>query len=339
MQTRPSPTFNHPKTTAPARRAVDIWVLVFPDFLLLDATGPAQVFSTANDDARDASLPAPYRIHLISKDGGAVASSSGVTVLTEPIPRRSLAGATLIISGGRGCDQAINDAATIRWIARAYKTLGRCCSVCSGAFMLAQAGLLDNRRAVTHWQDVKQLRQQYPAVQVHENAIYLKDGTLYTSAGITAGIDLSLSLVEEDLGRAAALSVAKRLVVFLKRPGGQRQFSSELLAQSNEEGLAGQLTQWLKPRLKQQIDVEQMAAAFALSVRSLHRKLRLETDTTPAQLLTLMRVEAACALLERAGMSIKQVASRTGFGSEYNLRRAFAAHLGVVPSEYQSRFG
>lgn len=324
----------------PAPRPVtDIWVLVFPDFLLLDATGPVQVFSTANDDARDAGLPAPYRIHLISQAGGTVASSSGVAVLTAPLPRRGLVGATLIVSGGRGCERAPGDASAVRWISRAYRTLGRCCAVCNGAFLLAQAGLLDQRRAVTHWQDAEQLRRRYPAVLVQDDAIHLKDGKVYTSAGISAGIDLALSLVEEDLGRRAALSVAKRLVVFLKRPGGQRQFSSELLAQSNDEGLAGQLTRWLKPRLKQQVEVAQMAEALALSVRSLHRKLRLETGASPAQFLARMRVEAACTLLERADRSIKQVAHQAGFGSEYNLRRAFAAHLGVVPSEYRSRFG
>ena len=344
---RPPPTTRtrSAKSAAPAapatpgRKAVDIWVLVYPDFLLLDATGPVQVFSSANDDACDANLPQPYRIHLVSKGGGAVSSSSGVAVLTRPLPRSLRADATLIVSGGRGCGVASVDAVTVRWIARACAVARRCCSVCTGAFLLAQAGLLDHRRAVTHWQDVQLFRQQYPAVLVHDDAIYMKDGSLYTSAGITAGIDLSLSLVEEDLGRLAAVSVAKRLVVFLKRPGGQRQYSSELLAQASDSGVAGELVQWLKPRLQQTLGVEEMAAAMAVSVRSLHRKLRLETDASPAQFLVRMRLDAACALLERADLSIKQVARQTGFGSEYNLRRAFAAHLGVVPTEYRSRFG
>ncbi|MES2947698.1 MAG: helix-turn-helix domain-containing protein [Pseudomonadota bacterium] len=320
-------------------KVVDIWVLVYPDFLLLDATGPVQVFSSANDDARDAKLPQPYRIHLVSKGGGAVTSSSGVAVLTRLLPRSLRPEATLIVSGGRGCGQASADAATVRWIARAFTVVQRCCSVCTGAFMLAEAGLLDHKKAVTHWQDVHVFKQQYPAVLMHDDAIYMKDGTLYTSAGITAGIDLSLSLVEEDLGRPAALSVAKRLVVFLKRPGGQRQYSSELLAQASEEGVTGALTRWLTPRLKQTVGVEQMAAAVALSVRSLHRKLRLEAGASPAQFLMRMRLDSACALLEHASLSIKQVAHQTGFGSEYNLRRAFAAHLGVVPTEYRARFG
>ena len=323
----------------PPKTPVYIWVLIYPDFLLLDATGPVQVFSTANDDARDAGSPEPYRIALISREGGAVRSCSGVSVLTHKLPRGALSGATLIIAGGRGCEKVLADAPSIRWVAKVQQTLARCCSVCTGAFVLAQAGLLDNRHAVTHWQDADSLQQRYPAVQVQDDAIYVKDGSLYTSAGITAGIDLSLSLVEEDLGRQVAQRVAKRLVVFLKRPGGQRQYSSELLAQASDQGITAVLTLWLKPRLKHVIGVEQMAEGLALTVRTLHRKLRQETGASPAQFLTRMRLDAACALLERANVSIKQVARQTGFGSEYNLRRAFAAHLGVVPTEYRARFG
>lgn len=341
--------------TAPARAiggagtAIDIWVLAFPGFLLLDASGPIQVFSSANDEARDANLPPPYRIHLITPGGGAVTSSAGISMLAGPLPRRSLAGATLIVAGGQDLypmpDVAPADAtampcdAVLRWIARASEGLTRCCAVCTGAFVLARAGLLDQRRAVTHWQDVAHLRAQHPAVLVQDDAIYVRDGKFYTSAGISAGMDLALSLVEEDLGHATALAVAKRLVLFLKRPGGQRQFSAELLAQAQPQGVSAQLTAWLRPRLRQQIDIEQMAAACALSVRTLHRKLRQEADLTPAQLLARLRMELACGLLERRGMTVKQAARQSGYGTEYNLRRAFAAQLGVLPSEYQSRFG
>lgn len=327
---------------APARDPIHVWVLVFPNFLLLDATGPIQVFSSANDEARDAGLPLPYRIHLIAPGGGAVMSSSGVSVLTTPLPRRALDDATLIVAGGRMQDlpstTTTGERATLRWVASASAAVARCCAVCTGSFLLARAGLLDGRRAVTHWQEVAQLRSEHPLVQVQDDAIYVRDGRFYTSAGISAGMDLALSLVEEDLGRAAALSVAKRMVLFLKRPGGQRQFSSELLAQSAPEGVTGQLTAWLRPRLKQEVDVEQMAAACALSVRTLHRKLKQESDVTPAQLMARMRMELACSLLEQQGISVKQAARQSGYGSEYNLRRAFAAQLGVLPSDYQARF-
>lgn len=318
-----------------------IWVLVLPGFVLLDATGPIQVFSTANQEARDAGRAAPYEINLISPAGGLVASNAGISLLTAPLPRRSLAGATLIVSGGSRLEQAatIVAPAVLRWIARAAASLARCCAVCTGAFALARAGLLEQRRAVTHWRDLDQLRRQFPTVRVQDDAIYVKDGSVYTSAGIAAGIDLALSLVEEDLGHAAALDVAKCLVVFLKRPGGQRQFSCELLAQAAPHGLHGRLTHWLRERLAQPIDVRQMAAAHAVSVRTLHRQLQRDGGVAPAQLLLRLRMECACSLLERREISVKQVARQAGFGSQYNLRRAFAAQLGVTPGAYRARFG
>ncbi|WP_338766252.1 helix-turn-helix domain-containing protein [Massilia sp. METH4] len=325
------------------RRPIDIWLLVFPGFLLLDATGPIQVFASANDEARDAGLPEPYRIHLVAHGGGAIASSAGVAMLAAPLPRRALAGGTLVVAGGGGA--ALPSAATadgeavLRWVAGASANVARCCSVCTGAFVLARAGLLDGRRAVTHWQDVDALRAEHPSIDVQDDAIHVRDGKFRTSAGISAGMDLALSLVEEDLGRAAALAVARRMVLFLKRPGGQRQFSAELLAQAVPEGVTGQLTAWLRPRLAKELDVEQMAAACALSVRTLHRRLRQEADVTPAQLLARLRLEAACQLLERPRMTVKEAARRSGHGSEYNLRRAFTQRLGVLPGDYRARFG
>ncbi|NHZ42812.1 GlxA family transcriptional regulator [Massilia aquatica] len=321
---------------------IDIWLLVFPDFLLLDATGPVQVFSSANDEARDAGLAPPYRLHLVAAGGGAVASSSGVSLLTSPLPDPDLHGATLIVSGGRiealpAAAQA-NGSATLAWVADAGATVARCCSVCTGSFVLARAGLLDSELVVTHWADVAALRAEHPCLSVLDDALHVRDGKFYTSAGISAGMDLALSLVEEDLGRAAALAVAKRMVLFLKRPGGQRQFSSELLAQSQAQGVSAQLTAWLRPRLAQSLDIGQMASACALSVRSLYRKLREEAGLTPAQLLARLRLEVACMLLEQPGMMVKQVARESGHGTQYNLRRAFAAQLGVLPSEYKARF-
>jgi len=317
-------------------------MLVFPGFLLLDATGPIQVFASANDEARDAGLAPPYRIHLVAHGGGAIASSAGVAVVAASLPRRGIAGGTLIVAGGGGADLPSPATPTgrtvLRWVARASDPAARCCAVCTGAFVLARAGLLDGRRAVTHWQDVAALREQHPAIHVQDDAIHVRDGKFRTSAGISAGMDLALSLVEEDLGRPAALAVARRMVLFLKRPGGQRQFSAELLAQSHAEGVSGQLIAWLRPRLHLPVDVAQMATACALSERTLHRKLRAEADVTPAQLLARLRMELACQLLERPGMTVKAAARKSGHGSEYNLRRAFMLRLGVLPSEYQARF-
>ncbi|WP_198120304.1 GlxA family transcriptional regulator [Massilia rhizosphaerae] len=322
--------------------AIDVWLLVFPNFLLLDATGPIQVFSTANDEARDAGLPLPYRIHLVAVRGGAVVSSSGVNLVADPLPSQNLAGATVIVAGGRvedlpSCGHP-DERAMLDWVRQAGNAAARCCAVCTGSFVLARAGLLAGRRAVTHWADIAALRSEHPSLLVQNDALHVRDGKFYTSAGISAGMDLTLSLVEEDLGREVALAVAKRMVLFLKRPGGQRQFSAELLAQSRPRGVAAQLTAWLRPRLAQKIDVGMMAMACTLSVRSLHRKLREEADLTPAQLLARLRMEAACLLLEQPAMTVKQAARESGHGTAYNLRRAFVAQLGVLPRDYQSRF-
>jgi transcriptional regulator GlxA family with amidase domain len=325
-----------------ARDPIDIWVLVFPSFLLLDATGPIQVFSTANDEAHDAGLPPPYRIHVVAARRGPVTSSSGVSLMADPLPGHGLTGATVIVSGGRIeylPSVAQSDGGVILdWVRRAGDAASRCCAVCTGAFVLARADLLDGRRAVTHWADVAALRHNHPSLQVLDDALHVKDGKFHTSAGISAGMDLALDLVEEDLGHEVALAVTRRMVLHLKRPGGQRQFSAELLAQSQPLGISAQLTAWLRPRLAYRVDVAQMATGCALSVRSLHRKLREEAGVTPVQLLTRLRMETACVLLEQPGMTVKQAAHQSGYGTEYNLRRAFAAQLGVLPSEYQSRF-
>lgn len=337
---RPALPSNPPAADNAAAR--EVWLLVFPDFLLLDATGPAQVFSSANDEAHDAGLPARYRIRLLAAGGGAVVSSSGLGVLAEPLPRTGAEGATLIVAGGRVAalpsSATAEGRAVLDWVAQAGAEAARCCSVCTGSFVLARAGLLDGRQAVTHWADVEALRSEQPGLQLLDDALHVRDGKFRTSAGISAGMDLALSLVEEDLGREAALAVAKRMVLFLKRPGGQRQFSSELLAQSPAPGVCAQLTAWLRPRLAQDIGVGEMAGACALSERSLYRKLHEEAGLTPAQLLARLRLERACLLLEQPGTLVKQAARASGYGSEYNLRRAFAAELGVLPSEYQARF-
>ena len=321
-----------------AASPIDVWILVFPNFLLLDATGPAQVFASANDEAVDAGLPPPYRVHIAAPDGGVVASSSGVSLLAEALPAAP-GKATLIVAGGRVRDLPSASSPVLGWIREASSQVTRCCAVCTGAFVLARAGLLEGRRVVTHWQDVEALRAEHPTLQVLDNAIHVRDDKFRTSAGISAGMDLALSLVEEDLGRQRALAVARRLVLFLKRPGGQRQFSAELLAQSQDDGVHARLAAWLRPRLRQEVRVEEMAEACALSVRTLHRRLREEADLTPAQLLGRLRMESACRMLERPGVSVKQAARDCGYGSEYNLRRAFTAQLGVLPSEYQERFG
>ncbi|MET1081382.1 MAG: GlxA family transcriptional regulator [Pseudomonas sp.] len=324
---------------APLSTAVphSVVVVIFPAFQLLDASGPLEVFSAA---ATLQPAPLPYRVRVVSVAGGAVQSGAGLAVLSEPLPEpHSLAGCTLILVGGFGVLPAAAEGSLLRWLVLAAPRASRCCSVCTGAFLLAQAGLLDGRTAVTHWRYAAALRRYYPKVRVLDDALFIKDGPIYSSAGVTAGIDLCLSLVEEDLGRALALRVAKELVVHLKRAGGQRQFSAELLAQTAPEcGLIADLSAWLKSRLQQPLNVELMAQAVAVSPRTLHRRCQAELAMTPAQYLLRLRLEAACRLLEGGTISLKRIALLSGFGSEYNLRRAFVQGLQVTPSEYRLRF-
>lgn len=317
-----------------------ILVLVFPGFLLLDAAGPLQVFAMADEEAAKASLTPRYRLRTVSTDGGLITSSCGLPVQTEALPRPgSLQHATLIVAGGDGTEVAMRDKRLIRWLQAASRHVTRCCSVCTGAFLLAQAGLLNGRRAVTHWQDAPLLRQLFPDVCLLDDAIHVRDGHVHTSAGVTAGIDLCLSLVEADHDRALSLRVAKRLVVPLRRAGGQRQFSAELLAQATpDEGLVGQLLPWLQTRLKRAICVADMAHAMALSERTLHRQLLAQTGQTPARFLSNLRLERACRLLEAGPAPLKRIVRECGFGSEAQLRRCFQQRLGVSPGDYAARF-
>lgn len=332
-------TFNGEKLPNPALPR-DVVVLVFPGFLLLDASGPIQVFATANEEVKARGGRPPYRISVVSSPGGPVVSSAGVAISTAALPRwRNAQRTTLLVAGGPGVEEARQEARVLRWLAAGAARVQRCCSVCTGAFLLAQAGLLNGRRAVTHWKDVAALQRAFAHVRVQDDAIFVRDGSVYTSAGVTAGIDLCLHLLEQDLGREVSLQVARRLVVYLRRPGGQRQFSSELLAQSTAPGgTAQRLIAWLTPRLRQDLSVRDMADALSTSWRTLHRHILQETRSTPAQLLMQLRLEAACRLLQEPRASVKRAAERSGFGSEYNLRRAFSRHLGVTPSEYRERF-
>ncbi|MDG9927646.1 MULTISPECIES: helix-turn-helix domain-containing protein [unclassified Pseudomonas] len=314
----------------------EVLLLVFPGFQLLDVSGPAEVFAAAND-LQGRPL---YRLRLISLEGGLVASSSGLAMHTEPMPvAEMLEGCTLLVSGGLGVHQAMGRGLLAAWLKRVAPCMARCGSVCTGAFLLAQAGLLDGRRAATHWRYAELLQRLFPRVQVEADALFVEEDRLFSSAGVSSGIDLCLALLEADHGRELALQVAKGLVVHLRRSGGQRQFSAELLAQAAAPGgVVEGLVTWLREHLHEALDVERMAAALSLSPRSLHRHCQAELGQTPARLLLQLRLERACRLLENGAPSLKRVAQQTGFASEYNLRRAFLQSLGIAPSDYRARF-
>lgn len=319
-------------------RTKQVRIVVFEDFQLLDAAGPAQVFGSANDES-PAHEPPPYDVCLVSASGGAVKSSSGVVVMTDPLPQcNRLAAATIIIAGGPGARAAEANDQLVRWLRRAAQRAERSCSVCTGAFLLARTGLTEGKRIVTHWRHVEALQKLYPGIQVQADAIFLRSGRVYSSAGVTSGIDLCLSLVEADLGRAAAMKVAKRLVVYMKRPGGQRQFSSELLAQGSASLQFDALIARMRSRTQANWTIEAMAATAGMSARTFQRRFTAALGMTPVRYLNGLRLERACELIERTRISLKEIARRSGFGSEVNMKNAFSRRLGVLPRDYLERF-
>lgn len=313
-------------------------MLVFEDAQLLDIAGPAQVFATAAEIGADRGL-GEYRVVLASPTGGPIRTSSGVSVLTEPI--EALTGEradTLLVVGGAGVPEIAGDAPTIDWLRHAANNARRSCSVCTGAFLLAEAGLLAGKRAVTHWRSCDELARRHPDIRVEPDPIFVEDGDVWTSAGVTAGIDLALALVERDFGRRLALDVAQRLVVYLKRPGGQSQFSAALEAQTADDGAFGDLHDWMAAHLDTDLRVERLADRAGMSVRNFARLYRARTGTTPGKRVAAMRVDAARSMLEETTAPISEIARRCGYGDEEAMRRAFIKSLGVAPGRYRSRF-
>jgi len=314
----------------------DIDVLAFADVQLLDVAGPLQVFASANELAVAAGHARPYRVRAIMA-GATVTSSAGLGLVGEPLPAPSTPCDTLIVAGGWGVHQAVRDGALIDWVRERAQHARRTASVCTGAFLLAAAGLLNERRAVTHWTRCAELAARFPAVRVESDPIFIRDGAVWTSAGVTAGIDLSLALVEEDLGRALALDVARHLVVFLKRPGGQAQFSAALSLQNSGDRF-GELHAWIAGNLAADLSVATLAARVGMSERSFVRHYRAKTGMTPARSIERMRLEAARRLLGDTALPVKRVAARCGFGTEETMRRGFLRALGVSPQAYRERF-
>jgi transcriptional regulator GlxA family with amidase domain len=304
----------------------------------LDIFGPAEVFAAA---ARAGALPR-YEVRLASVGGRAIRATSGIPLVTEDLrriaPRRT---DTVLVVGGEDSALRIALASTAleRWIKRASPIVRRIGSVCSGAFVLAQAGILDGRRAATHWSVCQRLAAFRPEVTVEANAIFVRDGKVWTSAGVTAGIDLALALVEEDCGRGIADAVAARLVVYVRRPGFQAQFSDTLTAQAAASSTLGRALEKARSSSTRPLDVVGFARAAGMSVRTLHRSCRRELGTTPAKLLERLRAEHARLLLSTTALGTKAVAARTGFENPARMTRAFRRTLGVTPRDYRLVFG
>lgn len=316
-----------------ARRII---ILVFPGFQNLDAMGPLEVFAAA----RGPEGRPLYHVELWAETAGPVETSSGLKVMVEHgFGRTAPACDTLIVAGGRGTEAACGNARLTGWIAATSARARRTASVCTGALLLAAAGLLAGRRAVTHWNWCGALAALHPDVTVETDPIFVRDGPVWTSAGVTAGMDLSLALVEADCGRDTALAIARDFVMYMKRPGGQTQFSATLRAQATGPGRIGEVQTFILDHLAADLSVEALSRRAGMSPRNFARAFQRDAGTTPAEFVEQARIDAARRLLEDApGRTVEAIAAACGFSHADVLRRAFQRRTGVSPGDYRHRF-
>jgi transcriptional regulator GlxA family with amidase domain len=316
-------------------------ILGLPPVDALDLVGPAEVFAYANH-SHHGQGQSPYVLEVVSAGPDVHMASEAVIGLTahrtlEQESRSQLPIDTLIVATGFAQVEQL-DKKAIAWIRDRAPTVRRICSICIGAFALAEAGLLDGRKATTHWGMTQLLANRYPNVHVDPNPIWVKDGNVYTSAGISSGIDLALALVSEDLGNEVALEIARHLVLFLRRPGGQAQFSVALQSQQAQGSSLNELCIWIGEHLQKDLSVEVLAERLSTSVRTLIRLFQRELQTTPAKFVEDIRLEAACRSLELGGRSIDEIAQHCGYNSADVLRKAFTRRIGISPKDYVQRF-
>jgi transcriptional regulator GlxA family with amidase domain len=327
-------------TSRPPDETRRIAVAAFPDVQVLDVVGPLEVFAIASRLLElGGRATASYGVEVVATRAGVLATSSGVGLVASRSLRQVRGGLdTLLVAGGTGTPAATEDQALLAALRRLAPRVRRLGSVCSGAFVLAEAGLLDGRRATTHWQWCDTLAARFPRVRVDPDPIFVRDGNVYTSAGVTAGMDLALALVEEDHGRALALEVARQMVLFLRRPGGQSQFSAALSAQAADREPLRDLQAWIAEDPGRDCSVPALARRVAMSPRNFARVFAREVGTTPGQFVERVRVEAARRRLEESTDGVDNIASRCGFGTAETMRRAFLRTVHVPPSAYRSRF-
>lgn len=311
--------------------------VLFDGVQSLDVTGPFEVLSGASDWCRSRGELPRYSLRTASLGGRPVRTSSGLTLVPDADLNQIGGRLDLLIvpggSGARRCDPEL-----VSRVAEHAKTAGRLASVCTGAFLLAEAGLLKGRTVTTHWAYCDTLAAEYPELTVQPDPIFVRDGTLITSAGVTAGIDLALALVEDDLGRDAALTIARRLVMFLRRPGNQAQFSAHLSAQTASREPLRDVQQWIAEHPEADLSVETLAARASLSPRQFARAFAAQTGVPPGQYVDRVRVEAARRHLEDSADGVERISRACGYGTPEAMRRAFVRSLGVSPAEYRRRF-
>jgi transcriptional regulator GlxA family with amidase domain len=315
-----------------------VLIVLFDGVQSLDVTGPLEVFAGAASYQQERSGQPAYRVVTASLGGGAVTSSSGLG-LQAALDLGTLTGrdaGTLVVPGGQGTEHPAPE--LIGWLRRHGPQARRVASVCTGAFLLAEAGLLDGKEATTHWAYTGALARRFPAVKVAADPIFVRDGRVLTSAGVTAGIDLALALVEEDVGHEAALAVARGLVVYLRRPGGQAQFSAQLQVQAARRQPLRDVQQWISEHPAADLSVTTLAARAGLSPRQFARAFAAETGMPPGRFVGTVRLETARRMLQDSGRGVTQVARACGYGTPEAMRRAFVQSLGVPPASYRERF-
>ncbi len=322
--------------TSKSANAHSVVILTYPHAKLLDVAGPLQVFSDARHFA-----PEPYQTALVTLTGQTGDTDAGVSLSSGSVADwADQRIGTFLIAGGPGAIPASKGARLLDGVKALAGQAQRVGSICTGAFVLAAAGLLDGRRAVTHWESCGHLARKHPDVSVLPNQIYVRDGAMWTSAGVTAGIDMALAMVAQDHGRKVAMALARSLVTFMVRPGGQSQFSQALQRQTQDtEGRFDALHDWVSNNLTADLRVEKLAEKIGMSARSFARIYLSQTGSTPAKAVEHFRVEAASRMLEQTDLPISSVAHDCGFGDDERLRRAMQRTKGVSPSEYRDRFG
>ncbi|WP_422006039.1 GlxA family transcriptional regulator [Pyruvatibacter mobilis] len=358
MSTKPETT---PAKSAPSRPAEPrrVLMIAYTDVQVLDITGPLEILASVNDARANPRLWAPegltpqtddadtpsdaYEITIAAAEAGPFRTTSGLQLVADigfaDLTDEYLSGLhTLVVPGGEGTIQAMRDEAVLDVVARAGAAAERITSVCTGTFILARAGLIDGRRVTTHWNVAGDLDEMFPTLTVDADSIYVRDGNVWTSAGVTAGMDLALALVEEDCGRDMALAVARRHVLFMIRPGGQSQFSAQLVAQHAAKGRIGEITQWVLDNVAADLSVPALAERAHMSERTLARAFVSETGLTPGRFVEVARVEAARRHLEETADDTETIAWACGFSSAEQMRRAFHRRVGVSPADYRARF-
>jgi transcriptional regulator GlxA family with amidase domain len=331
---------NHaaPTSSSPSN-AITVDMVIYPGFKAMEAIGPMSVFEYANLHRQKRGLGPGYDLRVASFKTGPIPSDTLMALDATKVINSLSVPHTVIVVGARHIhDALIESAAIIEWIADAAPRIERLTSLCSGAFFLACAGVLDGRRATTHWGVADRLQADFPAVDVDADAIFIRSDNVWTSAGVTAGMDLALALVEQDYGRELALEVATEMVVYLKRPGGQSQFSAHLLSARTTKPNIRDLQSWILDNLHQRLSVAQLAEKTMMSKRHFARVFQHEVGMSTQEFIETCRFERAAQLLAHIDLPLKTVAMRAGFSNESHLRRVFLKKLGIAPKIYRERF-